>query len=234
MKTITTKQAKEIDLKASQELGVSTLVMMENAGIRIADFVLEILEGRANKSISGVSPRKKILNKYRKSQGIAVFCGKGNNAGDGLVVSRQLLCEGVDVDTFLLSPGGSLSPAARENLEILQKLTKNIRQIKTESNLKRIKFSSYSLLVDAIFGIGLKGKVEGIFKAVIRRMNSSKRTIVSVDIPSGLDANEGCALGIAVKADYTLSLIGPKRGLLVNQGPEFSGRLIVRHIGFPW
>jgi hydroxyethylthiazole kinase-like uncharacterized protein yjeF len=215
IKTITTEQAKEIDSEANQELGISTLVMMENAGIRIADFVLEILKKKPNKST-------------------AVFCGKGNNAGDGLVVSRQLLCNGVNVDTFLLSPEYSLSLAARKNLNILKRLTKNIRQIKTERDLQRIDFSSYGLLIDAIFGIGLKGKVEGMFKAAIQRMNSSKRIIVSVDIPSGLDANKGCALGIAIKADYTLSLIAPKRGLLINQGPKFSGRLITRHIGFPF
>ena len=85
MRAITSKQAKRIDLRATQNLGISTLVMMENAGIRIADFVTEILSKKLNKRI-------------------AVFCGKGNNAGDGLVVSRQLVCEGADVDTFLLAP----------------------------------------------------------------------------------------------------------------------------------
>ncbi len=215
IKTITTEQAKEIDSRAAQELDISTLVMMENAGIRIAGFALAILKKKPNRNI-------------------AVFCGKGNNAGDGLVISRQLLCEGVNVDTFLLAPEYSLSPAARKNLNILKKLTPNIRRIRTERDLQRINFSFYGLLIDAIFGIGLKGRVGGMFKSVIQRMNSSKRTIVSVDIPSGLDANTGCALGIAVKADYTLSLIAPKKGLLINQGPKFSGRLITRHIGFPF
>lgn len=211
---VTVKQAKAIDLKATQRLGISTLVMMENAGIRIADFVLEILEKGPKKSI-------------------AVFCGKGNNAGDGLVVSRQLLCAGIDVNTFLLTPNYSLSPVARKNLEILKKITKKIRQIRTETDLEKINLSSYYLLIDAIFGIGLKGKVDGIFKAAIQRMNSSKKIIVSIDIPSGLDANNGRVLGTAIRADYTLSLIAPKKGLLINQGPQFSGKLIVRRIGFP-
>ncbi|MGD9014466.1 MAG: NAD(P)H-hydrate epimerase [Candidatus Omnitrophota bacterium] len=215
MTTITPRQAKRIDLKAAQQLGISTLVMMENAGIRIADFVLEIFKKKSNKDI-------------------AVFCGKGNNAGDGLVVSRQLLCQGIDVDTFLIKAGGSLSPVAGENLKILKRLTKKIRQIKTKKDLEAINLSSYSILIDAIFGIGLKGRVEGIIKEVIQRMNSSKRTIVSIDIPSGLDANRGSVLGIAIKANYTLTLIAPKRGLLINQGPRFTGKLIVKHIGFPW
>lgn len=214
MKAITTRQAKSIDLSATQRLGISTLVMMENAGIRIADFVLKFLEKKKNKRV-------------------AVFCGKGNNAGDGLVVSRQLLCEGVNVDTFLFAAERTLSPVAMINLEILKKLTKRISLIGTESDLKKIKFSSYVLLIDAIFGIGLKGKVGGIFKAAIQKMNSSRRVIVSIDIPSGLDANKGCVLGVAAKADYTISLIAAKKGLLINQGRKFSGRIITRHIGFP-
>jgi hydroxyethylthiazole kinase-like uncharacterized protein yjeF len=187
---------------------------MENAGIRVADFVLAILGRRPNKTI-------------------AVFCGKGNNAGDGLVVSRQLLCEGIAVDTFLLAPQYRLSSATRKNLEILKKLTKRIWRIKAKKDLEAINLSSYSLLVDAIFGIGVKGKVEGVFREAIQQMNFCKRTIISIDIPSGLDANQGRALGTAIKADYTLTLIGPKRGLLINQGPQFTGKLIVRHIGFP-
>jgi len=215
MNSITVGQAKRIDFKASQQLGISTLMMMENAGIRVADFVLKIMDKKPNKTI-------------------VVFCGKGNNAGDGLVASRQLLCKGINVDTFLLAPGDSLPSCARKNLEILKKITKRIQQVKTESDLKKINISSYGLLVDAIFGTGLKGKIGGIFKAAIEKMNSSEKIIVSIDIPSGLDADKGRVLGIAVKADYTISLIAPKKGILINQGPRFSGKIIKVHIGFPY
>ena len=214
MKSITARKARQVDLRATQQLGISTLVMMENAGIRIADFVLKIL---ANK------PKKKI----------AVLCGKGNNAGDGLVVARQLLCEGRQVDTFLLAPVSSLSLPARRNLDILRGITKNIYQINTQRNLYRFKFNAYYLLIDAILGLGLKGRVEGIFETAIQMMNASGALIISVDVPSGLDANQGKILGIAVKADYTVSLIAPKRGFLVNQGPRCVGKLITKHIGFP-
>lgn len=214
MRAISVSQAKDVDLRANRELGMSTLVMMENAGIRITDCIMKILGN--------------------KKKNVAVFCGKGNNAGDGLVVSRQLICQAVNVDTFLLAPVNSLSGVAKKNLDILRKLTHKIRQIRNEHDLEKINLSSYMLLIDAIFGIGIKGKVEGIFRAAIRRLNSSKKTIISVDVPSGLDANKGLALGAAVKADYTISLIAPKKGLLTHQGRKFSGRIITRHIGFPW
>lgn len=214
MKPITTQQAKEIDSRVIRELGIPTLILMENAGIRIADFILGLLTKKRNTNA-------------------AVFCGKGNNAGDGLVVSRQLLSAGMDIDTFLLAPAGSLSSAARKNLRILKKITKRIWQIKTENDIQKLNLSSYGVLVDAIFGIGLKGKVEGIFKTAIQRMNSSKKTIVSVDVPSGLDADKGRVLGVAIKADYTVSLVAAKKGLLINQGPVFTGKLIIKQIGFP-
>ncbi|MFC1658709.1 NAD(P)H-hydrate epimerase [Candidatus Omnitrophota bacterium] len=214
MKIITTEQAKAVDLRASRELGINTLMMMENAGIRVTDFLLEVLANEPNKTV-------------------AVFCGKGNNAGDGLVVSRQLICEGMAVDTFLLAPEYSFTTAARQNLSILKKITKRLRRIKTDKDLEAINFSSYSLLVDAILGIGLKGETGGIFRATIERMNSSHKKIVSIDVPSGLDANQGCVLGAAIKATYTVTLIAPKKGLLIKQGPHFTGRLITRHIGFP-
>lgn len=215
IRALNKNKAKAIDSRVIEKLGISTLVMMENAGIRVADFILEILKKKKNKKV-------------------VVFCGKGNNAGDGLVVSRQLLCDKAAVDTFMLCCPESLSPAARTNLEILKKMGKRVRQIRTETDLGRIKFSCYSLLIDAIFGIGLKGRVEGIFKKTIQKINSSGvKTVVSIDIPSGLDADRGIPLGQAVRANYTVTLTVPKRGLLVNQGPRFSGKLIIRHIGFP-
>ena len=88
-------------------------------------------------------------------------------------------------------------------------------------------------MVDAIFGIGLKGKIEGIFKKAIQKMNSSNKTIVSVDIPSGLDANSGRILGTAIKANFTVTLIAPKKGLFLNDGPKLTGKLFVKDIGFP-
>lgn len=214
MKAISAGQAKAIDIRASKQLGMSALVMMENAGIRIAEFALGVLKKKKNKST-------------------AVICGKGNNAGDGLVISRQLICAGIRVDTFLLAPGNSLSPAARKNLHSLKKITRRVYQVRNQRDLSRIDFSSYGLLVDAIFGIGLRGQVNGIFKSVIRQINLSGKTIISVDIPSGLDANQGLVLGTAVKADYTFTLIAPKKGLFINQGGKFSGKVIVNHIGFP-
>jgi NAD(P)H-hydrate epimerase len=213
MKTITSHRARLIDRRATEELGISALVMMENAGIRVADFILQILKKKRNLKV-------------------AIFCGKGNNAGDGLVVSRQLLSKGIRVDTFLLASGEDLPVQARANLNILSRMSKNIFRIKNDKDLGRIKFSDYALLVDAIFGIGLKGKVRGIFSKAVQKINSARRPTVSIDIPSGLGADSGYPHGVAIKAHYTITFIAPKRGLCIHQGPRFSGRVITEQIGF--
>lgn len=215
MKIMTRQQAKEIDLKATRRLGISALMMMENAGIRIAEFCLKLL-------------------KHKQHKKVAVFCGKGNNCGDGLVISRQLICAAIDVDTYLLCSPDYLSPAAKKNYRILSRITRKIYLIEKKDALDQINFDSYDLLIDAIFGIGLKGKVRGIFKETIQRINQAKAAkIVSVDVPSGLDADSGYVLGAAIQADYTVSLIGAKKGLLLNQGKRACGKLVIRQIGFP-
>ncbi len=214
MKAITVNQAKDIDLKAQEALGVSTLVLMENAAIAAAEFIYCLLKGKSLKRV-------------------AIFCGKGNNAGDGLVLSRQLICRGIKVDTFLLTPSSRLSLAARKNLKILNKITSRIKRIRNASDLKEIKFRNYGLVVDAIFGIGLSGQVTGLFKIAIEAINASGRVIVAVDTPSGLDADKGRVLGAAVKANYTVTFVAPKSGMLINQGPKVCGKIVVKHIGFP-
>lgn len=213
IKILTKKKAKQLDLYLSQKLNIPTLVLMENAGIRVAEFV-------------------KYLLKDKKDKRIVVFCGKGNNAGDGLVTSRQLICDGFKVDTYLLSDYRDLSYETALNLNILRNISSRIKLIKNSIMLKKIRFSQYAVLIDAIFGIGLSGEVKGIYKEVIEKINSLEIPIVSIDIPSGLDADRGVPLGVAVRADYTITLMAPKRGLLVNQGPYFAGKILVKHIGF--
>lgn len=211
MRILTQRQARELDMRINKRIGLSTLVMMENAGIRVAEFI------------------KKIVKDNKKK--IAVFCGKGNNAGDGLVASRQLISLGFKVDIYLLSLPRYLSKEAKVNYDILRRLNIKPRLILKSSSLNSIDFSLYAVIVDAIFGIGLKGELKGIYKEVIEKINKASAKVVSIDIPSGLDADRGLPLGCAIKADYTITLMALKKGLLVNQGPIFSGKVFVEHIG---
>lgn len=212
-KLLTAKTAKKIDTKAKDILGVSTLMLMENAGRRVVEEAIKIL-------------------KDKKS--LAIFCGKGNNGGDGFVAARHLLIQDIKPDIFLAGNINDVQNEARINLDILLKLKQKITEVEEENlYLVKNKISKYALIIDALLGVGLKGEVRGIFRDLIGIINSSKSYILSVDIPSGLDATTGRVLGCCVKADKTVTFVAKKRGMILGEGPKYCGRIIVKDLGIP-
>jgi hydroxyethylthiazole kinase-like uncharacterized protein yjeF len=209
--SITSRQAKALDLKARKVFGISTLALMENAGACVADEAMRL--GR------------------RK---IAVFCGKGNNAGDGFVAVRHLLAKGIKPDIFLIAPAAGVHAEARVNLNILRKLRQRICQVNEKQiPLVRRTISRYGLIIDALLGVGLSGPVKGVYADVIHLINCSRAYVMAVDVPSGLDATTGRALGCCVQADLTVTFMAKKKGMLKTQGPAACGRIIVKDIGLP-
>ena len=209
---ITSQEAKQLDKKAKQRLGISTLVLMENAGEGVAQEAIKILKNRKKK--------------------VAIFCGKGNNGGDGFVVARHLLTHGIKSDIFLAGKISEVSNEAKTNLEILLKLKKKIIEVGKENrHLIKNKISKYDLIIDALLGVGLKGEVRGVFRDIIGMINTSKAYILSVDIPSGLDANTGEILGCCVRADKTVTFVAKKQGMVLGEGPKYCGKIIVKDLG---
>jgi NAD(P)H-hydrate epimerase len=211
---LTAQQAAEADKLAKERLGIQTLVLMENAGRAVAGVVLDSL----SKDSGGR---------------IAVFCGRGNNAGDGFVAARYLIVRHRDVDVYLLAPQGQIRNEAEANLSILKKITYRIFEIKDSAALESINFKDYSIIIDALLGIGLRGEVEGLFKEAISRINKSGVRTIAVDIPSGLDATTGRIRGVAIRAHTTVTFMAKKKGLLIEQGPEYCGKVIVEDLGIP-
>jgi len=212
MRIISREEAKLIDERVAKELGLSTLILMENAGRSVAEEIIKL-----------------------KKKRVAIFCGKGNNAGDGFVCARHLLSKGLNPDVFLLTEISEIKNEARINLDILLKLKPKIFKIDAENFIfYKNKIKNYDLVVDAIFGIGLKGEILGLFKEVIAAINSSAKYVVSIDIPSGLDADKGRILGACIKADKTITFLAIKKGMLINEGPKYSGKIIVKDLGFPF
>lgn len=211
---LTAQQAAEVDKFAKERLGIQTLVLMENAGRAVAEVVLDLVG--------------------KESGGrIAVFCGRGNNAGDGFVAARYLIVRDQDVDVYLLAPQGQLRNEAETNLSILKKVTYRIFEIKDSAALESINFKDYSIIIDALLGIGLKGEVEGLFKEAISKINKSGVRTIAVDIPSGLDVTAGRIHGVAIRANTTVTFMAKKKGLLIEQGPEYCGKIIVEDLGIP-
>lgn len=210
-KLLTAKTAKDIDIKASDKLGISCLVLMENAGKAVAEEAIKMLRGKKS---------------------VAVFCGKGNNGGDGFVAARHLLTQGIKPDILLAGKISDVKNEARVNLDILLKLKQRIIDIEEEDlTLVKNKISKYALIIDALLGVGLKGEVKGIFRDLIGIINSSKPYILSVDIPSGLDTTTGKILGCCVKANKTVTFVAKKRGMVLGDGPKYCGRVVVRDLG---
>ncbi|MDI6758550.1 MAG: NAD(P)H-hydrate epimerase [Candidatus Omnitrophota bacterium] len=223
---LTAKQAKEIDIRVQKKFGISTLVLMENAGRAVVCEALKALpyKGQA-----------------------AIFCGRGNNGGDGFVAARHLLISGVKLHIFLAGRIQDVENEAKINLGILLRLKQKITEIREDSlcihhrSLRRgeasflfeNKISKYDLIVDALLGVGLAGEVRGICRGLIGVINTSKAYILSVDIPSGLDATTGKVLGCCVKANKTVTFIAKKRGMVINDGPKYCGRIVVKDLGIP-
>jgi NAD(P)H-hydrate epimerase len=211
MKAITVSEAKLLDKKAREVYGLSTLILMENAGRGVAEEIIKL-----------------------KKRKIAIFCGKGNNGGDGFVAARHLCAKGIRSDVFLTGKMSDVKGEAGINLDILLKLKHRILEI-NEKNVDLLKknIRRYDLIVDAIFGVGFRGSAVGVFKDLIELINSSGAYIVSIDIPSGLNPDTVNTLGACVRADTTVTFIAAKRPMVEGNGPEYCGEIIVSDLGFP-
>ncbi len=216
MKVLTSKQMKEIDRRAIQELGILGPILMENAGQKIFESI------------------QKRFPDLRKEK-IVIIAGKGNNGGDGFVVARHLLNHGSDPVVLLLSSKKDVKGDAAVNLKIAEQIGIKICEIISQKdlNLQKGKILLSSLLVDSIFGTGLTKPAEGIYIKVIELINKSKAFKIAVDIPSGLSSDTFQIIGPCVKADLTVTLAAPKIAHVFPPAEEYIGDLEVADISFP-
>lgn len=212
MKVVTAAEMRRIDQGTIEGVGIPGIVLMETAGSAIV---------------------QAIQQHYPRCQRIGIFVGKGNNGGDGIVIARQLAHAGRDVHLCLVSPPDSFTGEAAINLQIAKRLGLQIEEILTDTGTVPTTLASCELLVDAILGTGLRGSVRDRIATIITTINNLSIPILSVDLPSGLDADTGHPLGTCVQADRTITIGLPKRGLLVHPGAELAGKLEVVDIGFP-
>lgn len=212
MKVSRVGQMRELDQRAVQQYGISEALLMENAGQAAYFTVLQEL---------GVKGRNFVL-----------FCGVGNNGGDGLVVARKLYSNGGHVTVFILGDRRKFKGAAKLNLEIAEKLPIKLTDLQ-EAASARAEIERADALIDAIFGTGLGRAVAGKYKAVIDLINKSQKTVFSLDIPSGVHGDTGQVMGAAIQAAVTITFGLPKVGNLLYPGFEFGGKLVATHISFP-
>jgi hydroxyethylthiazole kinase-like uncharacterized protein yjeF len=216
MRVLNATQMRDADARAINDIGIASLVLMENAG-RQAVAAMEAM-------YDDLSERH-----------VAVLCGRGSNGGDGFVVARTLAQRGVGVSVFLIGRVADVRGDARINLEILGRLGLTVLEIADSQawELHFAEFSDCTLVVDAIFGTGLNAPVTGLIESVITDVNASGIPIVAIDLPSGLSADSHEPIGPSIEAALTVTLAAPKLSLVLPPAESRAGDIVIADIGIP-
>ena len=207
----TTAQMKEAERRAESEYGIPLADLMERAGHGLACAALEML-----KELDGA---------------VGIFCGSGNNGGDGYVCATRLMLQGKDVVVWGIGlekqPDGSL---AKNAAAAYLAAGGSIAPVSTELTIEDVKCS---LIVDALFGTGLGRQVSGLYAHAVKLINAAPSPVLSCDLPSGIDGDTGQIMGMAVQADKTLMLGLAKKACALPPGCDCFGELALCDIGLP-
>ncbi len=214
MKVLTAEAMRALDRRAIREIGIPGLVLMENAALGVVEAIFE---------------------RYSEASSAAIFCGPGNNGGDGLAIARRLDARGYQVVIFLVLGGRELAGDAAAQLSICRQLGLSIEDLAADSDpaeaLARAK--GYDLAVDALFGTGLDRPLEGFPARLVEALADLGRPVVAVDVPSGLSGSRADLLGPHVQADLTVTFAAPKIPHVLSPAAEACGALAIAELGFP-
>lgn len=208
---------READRITIEEIGIPAIVLMENAGRQVAAAMEASFDDLAECRV-------------------AILAGRGNNGGDGFVVARTLVQHGIDTSVFLIGRVEEVRGDARTNLEILGHLGMTVIEIPDEQEweLHLSDIKSFDILVDALFGTGLRQALTGLFQTVVGDINASGLRVVSIDLPSGLSADKADLVGDTVQATLTVTLGAPKIPLVLPPGEFVCGDVVIADIGIPF
>lgn len=190
------KEAKKIDGISIEQIGIPSLVLMERAALAVAKRVEELA---------------------KKEDSVLIICGVGNNGADGVAAGRMLSEHGYRVTFLLLGNMQKASEEMRVQLAIVKNLALSVR---TTDDFLKEELEQYTFVIDAIFGIGLSREITGKYAQWIQAVNAMQKPVVSVDVPSGIDATNGQVLGIAIRAKETITFGTLKSGLLFFPGSK--------------
>lgn len=216
MRVLNAAQMREADRRTIHEIGIPSLVLMENAGRQV------------------VAAMETVHGDLAEHQ-VAVLCGRGNNGGDGFVVARTLLQRGVDVSVFLIGRVTDVRGDARVNLDILGRLGLTVVEI-GDSQDWELHFSEIqdsTIIVDAMFGTGLNAPLTGLLETVVADVNTSGIPVVAIDLPSGLSADSHEPIGDSIEAGVTIALGAPKLSLVLPPAETRAGDIVIADIGIP-
>lgn len=206
MKVVTSTEMANIDRLTIEQYGVHSLVLMERAALSVAKHIMEF-----------------------NPENVIVLAGPGNNGGDGIALGRILKNKIKNIRIFQLFPEEKLSQDCKIQLDIAKKFGVEVKERYPQEE----EIFKADIIVDAIFGTGLKKPIEGEFAEFIKKLNIIEKKILSVDIPSGVSSDTGEILGVALKSKITVTFGLPKTGHLLYPGRDYVGKLYIEDIGFP-
>jgi hydroxyethylthiazole kinase-like uncharacterized protein yjeF len=216
MRILNSAQMREADRRSIEDIGIPSVVLMENAGRQ----VVAAMEAM----FPDLSSRK-----------IVVLAGRGSNGGDGFVVARTLAQRGVDVVVYLVGSMAEVKGDARINLDVLVRLGHTVIEI-ADATIWELQFPDMrtaDLMVDALFGTGLRTPLTGLYETIVADINASDLPVVSVDLPSGLSADTPDPIGPCIDASLTVTLGAPKLPLVLPPGEAHCGDVVIADIGIP-
>lgn len=214
MRILSAEAMREVDRCAIEELGIPSLVLMENAAIGVVDAIGEV---------------------YEEAESAAIFCGPGNNGGDGLAIARHLAVRGYDVQVFLAAGRRGMRGDAEVQLGICRRQGLAIQEVADEDGVVEAleEAREADLIVDALFGTGLSKPLEGMFADLVQGLNDLPVPRVAVDLPSGLNGSQSEPLGPHIEADLTVTFAAPKIAHVFPPSSESVGELVVTDLGIP-
>jgi ADP-dependent NAD(P)H-hydrate dehydratase / NAD(P)H-hydrate epimerase len=216
MRVLNTQQMREADRRTIDEIGIPSVVLMENAG---------------RQAVAAIEAAFEDL----PASHVGVLCGRGNNGGDGFVIARTLIQRGVETSVFLLGSVGDVRGDARTNLEILGRIGLTVVEIPDAQawELHFSEISEYDLIVDAILGTGFHGRLTGLLETVVADVNGLGVPVVAIDLPTGVSADSHHLEGAAIEASMTVTLAAPKIPLVLPPADSHGGDLVIADIGIP-
>jgi ADP-dependent NAD(P)H-hydrate dehydratase / NAD(P)H-hydrate epimerase len=216
MRVLNTEQMREADRRTIEDIGLPSIVLMENAG---------------RQTVAAMEAAFETLATSR----VAVLCGRGNNGGDGFVVARTLTQRGVEALVFLLGSVSEVQGDARVNLEVLGRVGMTVIEVTTaqEWELHFSEVSECDVIVDALLGTGFRGRLTGLLETVVADVNELGVPIVSIDLPTGVSADSAELPGEAMEASMTVTLAAPKIPLVFPPADSHAGDLVIADIGIP-
>ena len=216
MYLVTAKEMQQMDQETIRDIGIPGRILMENAGSGAFRFMCRVFPDLAEKSVG-------------------IVAGRGNNGGDGFVMARYLSQKSFSVKVYLLCRKNKIQGDARANLDLLTPLGIPVVEVPDAETFKKHKAAMrrHDIWVDSMLGTGLNSEVKGHYKAMILFLNALKKPVLAVDIPSGLNTDNGQVWGVCIKAQATATFAFPKIGQVVYPGAVHTGKLEIIDIGIP-